>query len=350
MPVPGCENKAEEEGLVCRPLVTVGIINYNCIKYLKNCVDSYLGQSYGNIEIILVDDCSTDGSVEVLKELEQNNENLRCICHDINSGGPSAAIQELIEQAQGKYFQWIASDDYPDSNAIESFVDNLEKTNNDYVYCNFKIIDESNKVTDYWRYTLPTLEEMVVRIFSNASGIMPMNGLYRMDFFKSKGITWSVYRNNDHSSDTINSLYFAKNGMKYGFINEPLINYRLHQSNCSHNIEARLRTSLMVYDYIIKNFSEETYFPAIDWKSVSYREQLKSYTLASYFYTRITGYMGLKGIPQHLKYSVTQEGLKECVRCFVEEGKLYIRQGLEQKGPYSKELLALEDKYNKLLI
>jgi len=335
---------------LCKPLVTVGIINYNCIKYLENCVDSYLKQSYGKLEIIIVDDCSTDGSVEVLKELERNNENIRCIFHDVNSGGPSAAIREVIEQAKGKYFQWIASDDHAEANAIESFVDNLEKTNNDYVYCNFKIIDESNKVTAYWRYTLPTLEEMVLKIFSNASGIMPMNGLYRLDFFKSTGITWSVYRNNDHSSDTINSLYFVKNGMKYGFINEALINYRLHQSNCSHNIEARLNTSLMVYDYIIKNFSEEIYFPAVDWKGAAHREQLKNYTIASYFYSKITGYMSLKGIPAHLKYTVTQAGLKECAQCFIEEGTRYIRLGLEQEGRYKDDLLALEDKYNKLLI
>ena len=332
------------------PLVTVGIINYNCIRFLENCVESYLNQSYGNIEIIIVDDCSTDGSVEKLKELEQDNKNIRCIYHEKNSGGPSQAIQEIIQQARGEYFQWIASDDYADAAAIQKFVEHLEKTNNDYVYCNFKIVDENNTVTSYWNYALPELKDMVRRIFANSSGIIPMNGLYRLEFFSKNGITWSVYRNNDHSSDTINSMNFISKGMKYGRINESLIYYRLHQNNCSHNIEERIRTSLMVYDYIIKNFNEEIYLPAVNWSSSTNREQLKNYEIASCFYQKITGYMRLEGIPGHIQYTITEKKLKECLRVFVDEGMLYIHQGLTQGRALRNELLELEKKYKNFLI
>lgn len=334
---------------MCLPLVTIGIINYNCIKFLQNCVESYLKQSYDNTEIIIVDDCSTDGSIEILKGLEQSNKNIRCIYHNKNSGGPSQAIQEIIEQAEGRYFQWIASDDFVDGNTIQRFVDHLEKTNNDYVYCNFKIINENNEVTSYWNYTLPTLNDMVRRIFANASGIIPMNGLYRLDFFRRNDITWSIYRNNDYSCDTINSLDFIRKGMKYGFINESLIYYRLHENNCSHNIEERIKSSLVVYDYIIKNFDEEIYFPAIEWNSSKNREQLKNYTIASYFYKKINDHMSLEGIPRHLKYTITKEKLKECLLVFMDEGMLYIRQGLEQGDTLRNELVELEKRYKNLL-
>lgn len=334
---------------MCLPLVTVGIINYNCIKFLQNCVESYLKQSYGNTEIIIVDDCSTDGSIEILKGLELCNEKIKCIYHEKNSGGPSKAIQEIIQQADGKYFQWIASDDYVDDNTIQRFVEYLEKTNNDYVYCNFKIINENNEVTSYWNYTFPTLNDMVRRIFANASGIIPMNGLYRLDFFRRNGITWSIYRNNDYSCDTINSLDFIRKGMKYGFINESLINYRLHQDNCSHNIKERIKSSLAVYDYIIKNFNEEIYYPAIEWNGSDNREQLKYYVIASYFYKKITEYMKLEGIPHHLKYTITKEKLKEGVHVFIDEGMLYIQKGLEQGDTLRNELVELEKRYKNLL-
>ncbi|QNU66875.1 glycosyltransferase family 2 protein [Ruminiclostridium herbifermentans] len=332
------------------PLVTIGIINYNCLKYLEKCVDSYLNQSYQNIEIIIVDDCSTDGSVDKIKELEHCHKNISCIYHEKNSGGPSQAIQEVIKQARGKYFQWIASDDYVNEDAIKKFVDYLEKTNKDYVYCKFNIIDENNTVRSRWNYSLPTLNEMVYRIFTNCSGVIPMNGLYRLEFFRKKDITWSVYRNNEYSCDTINSLNFIKNGMDYGIIKESLIYYRLHQNNYSHNIEHRIKTSFIVYDYIIKNFNEEIYFPAIDWKNSENREQLKNYIIASYFYKKITDFLKLETLPKHIKYSITKEKLAECVSAAIEEGRVYICQGLTQGDTLRKELVELEKSYNNLLL
>lgn len=333
---------------MCIPLVTVGIINFNSIKFLGKCIEAYLNQTYKHIEIIIVDDCSTDGSVEILKELEKCNKNIRCIFHDENSGGPSLGIQEVIEQAHGEYFQWIASDDYVEDNEIQRFVDYLEETNNDYVYCNFKIVDENNSVHTYWNYTIPTLNDMVTRIFKNSSGVIPMNGLYRLEFFHKNCITWSVYRNNEYSSDTINSLYFIKNGMKYGMINESLINYRIHQNNYSHKIEERIKTALLVSDYIIKNFNEEVYFPSIEWNKAINRKQLKSYQIAMFFYKKIIDYLNFAGIPNHIKFTINNERLRECIRGYIDEGRLYIQEGLTHGDTYKKELLELQDKYNRL--
>lgn len=331
-----------------KPLVTIGIINYNCMKFLGKCIESYLNQSYKEIEIIIVDDCSTDGSTEILKEAEQNNENVRCIYHEKNSGGPSQGIQEIMIEAQGEYFQWIASDDYVENNSIHKFVDYLEETNQDYVYCNFNIVDENNTVKTHWNYTVPTLDEMIRKIFMNCSGVIPMNGLYRANFFRKNGIAWSVYRNNDYSSDTINSLQLIKNGMKYGMINESLINYRVHHDNYSHDIEVRIKTSITVYDYIIKNFNEAVYFPDIEWNRSTNREQLKNYTIASFFYNRMTGYMRFEGIPHYIKHTVTKEKIWECTEVFFEEGMRYIQVGLTQGDGLIKELIELEKKYKTI--
>ena len=337
-----------EENNLCAPLVTIGIINFNGISFIGDCVNSYLMQSYNNLEIIIVDDCSTDGSVEVLKELEQKNENVRCIYHKKNSGGPSQGIQEIIKEARGKYFQWIASDDFVDLNAIQKFVDYLEKTNKDYVYCNFNIINETNTVTAHWNYSLPSLNEMVYRIFSNCSGVIPMNGLYRSEFFKKNNITWNVYRNNDHSCDAINSLYFINNNMNYGMINESLIYYRVHQNNCSHNIEARIKTSLTVYDYIIKHFSEEVYMPYIEWNRCANREQQKNYEIALFYYKRIMSYFRLENIPKHIKFAFSKEKLAVYLKVFIEEGMQYIQEGLKQGDFLRNELIELKKKYENL--
>jgi glycosyltransferase involved in cell wall biosynthesis len=331
-----------------QPLVTIGIVNYNCVKYLETCVETYLNQSYTNMEIILIDDCSTDGSVEILKELEKNNKNIRCIYHEKNSGGPSQGIREIICQAQGRYFQWIASDDYAEVNAIQNLTDYLEKTGNDYAYCNFNIVNENNTVTTRWFYTVPKLNEMACKIFTNCSGVIPMNGLYRLEFFHKNNITWSNYENNEYSGDTINSLYLIENGMKYGLLNECLINYRVHNDNCSHNIEKRIRTSLTVYEYIIKHFNETVYFPNVEWNGHTDREQLKNYTIASFYYSRMMDYLKLEGLPHHIKHSITKEKVLECISTFIEKGLEYIHEGLSQGDTLKEKLIGLEDQYKKI--
>jgi glycosyltransferase involved in cell wall biosynthesis len=330
------------------PLVTIGIVNYNCLKFLDGCIESYLKQTYKNIELILIDDCSTDGSAETLKQAAKNIENARCILHEKNSGGPSQGIQEVIREAGGKYLQWIASDDFIEGGAIPKFVDYLEETNKDYVYSNFNIVDENNAVKSHWNYTLPTLNEMVYRIFTNCSGVIPMNGLYRAEFFRRNDITWSVYRDNDYSSDTINSLYFIKNGMKYGMINDSLINYRVHDNNYSHNIEKRIQTSITVYDYIIKNFNEAVYFPGIRWDLSSCREQLKCYEIASFLYKKIMGFVQGAGIPGYIRHTADREMIRQCLRVFIEEGTQYIRKGMAQGDNMINELVELEKKYKSI--
>lgn len=327
------------------PLVTIGIINYNCKMYLENCLMSYFNQSYKNLEIILIDDASTDGSVEILKAAEHAYKNIRCIYHEKNSGGPSQAIQEIIKEAQGEYFQWIASDDYVEKHTIQKFVDYLEETSDDYVYCNFSIVNENNSIIGHWNYSVPTLNEMACRIFKNCSGVLPMNGLYRTRFFHENNLTWCIYKDNDHSSDTINSLHFIKNGMKYGMIQECLINYRVHHDNCSHNIVERVKTSLSVYDYIINNFDASVYMPEIEWTKHTDRAQLKNYALASFFYDTLLRYMNLQGIPQHLKYSISKETLLECMEPYRKEGMKYLHEGLSQGDSFKNELKTLEDKY-----
>ncbi len=332
-----------------QPLVTVGIINYNCKKYLETCVESYLKQSYRNIEIIIVDDCSADGSIGDLKELEKNYENIRCIYHEKNCGGPSQGIQEIIREAKGRYFQWIASDDFVQTDAIQELTEYLERTGYDYAYCNFNIVNENNSVTAHWNYTVPALDEMVYKIFTICSGVIPMNGLYRLDFFHKNNLTWSNYENNEYSGDTINSLYFIENGMKYGLLNKCLINYRVHQDNCSHDIEKRIRTSLSVYEYIIKHFSEAVYFPKVEWDGQANREQLKNYSIALFYYNRMMSYLKLEGLPHHIKYAITKEKVRECISSYIEKGLEYIHAGLTQGDNFRNELIELEEKYKLIL-
>ena len=91
------------------PLISVIIPAFNCKRYISECVGSVLGQTYRNIEVIIVDDGSTDGTLEVLSSL--NTDNRLKIIHQTN-GGTGSARNSGLAMAQGEYLAFLDADDY----------------------------------------------------------------------------------------------------------------------------------------------------------------------------------------------------------------------------------------------
>lgn len=94
------------------PLVSIGVASYNNSKYILETLDSIVNQTYENIEIIINEDCSTDNSLEVIKEwLSYNSDsNVQLIVNEKNKG-LCASLNNIIQKSQGKYISIIASDD-----------------------------------------------------------------------------------------------------------------------------------------------------------------------------------------------------------------------------------------------
>lgn len=111
--------------------VTVVIPVYNTKKYLEKCVDSITGQTFQNIEILLIDDGSTDGSAELCDELGEKDDRIRVI-HKQN-GGAATARNLGMDIAQGKYIMFIDSDDWLDSDAVETLVEHADENNVDVI-------------------------------------------------------------------------------------------------------------------------------------------------------------------------------------------------------------------------
>lgn len=103
------------------PWVTIIIPVYNTEKYLKKCLDSVVNQTYKNIEIIIINDASTDCSFSILREYEKNYKNIRLI-HTIKNEGLSEARNRGLEQAQGEYIYFLDSDDWIRKDTIEKLV------------------------------------------------------------------------------------------------------------------------------------------------------------------------------------------------------------------------------------
>lgn len=107
------------------PLISVVIPVYNVAEYLPRCLDSVLASTYDNLDIILVDDGSTDISGQICDRYAAQDSRIRVI-HQPN-GGISAARNTGIENARGQYITFIDSDDYIDEDMIEYLYDLLTK-------------------------------------------------------------------------------------------------------------------------------------------------------------------------------------------------------------------------------
>lgn len=124
--------------------VSIIVPVYNVEKYLKRCVDSLVGQSYPNLEILLVDDGSKDDSLSICKEYELKDSRIR-VFHKENEG-LGLTRNYGIERATGEYITFVDSDDYLTSDAVEAMLRKATATDADVVIANMFYKDEEMKV------------------------------------------------------------------------------------------------------------------------------------------------------------------------------------------------------------
>lgn len=113
--------------------ISVIIPVYNSSKYLESCIESIRNQTYANIEVLLVDDGSSDGSERICDEYAKLDERIKCI-HQKNAG-TSAARNTGIKHATGDYIMFMDNDDYwKETTGIETIVNQLNESNADALF------------------------------------------------------------------------------------------------------------------------------------------------------------------------------------------------------------------------
>lgn len=121
---------------------------YNVEKFVEKTINCLINQTYKNIEIIVVEDCSTDGTYNLLKELvakhNQYSEKIKLFRNEKNSG-LACTRNRGMERATGEYIGFIDSDDFVDKNYFEVLVDSLEKVNADIAICDIVLADEKGE-------------------------------------------------------------------------------------------------------------------------------------------------------------------------------------------------------------
>ena len=143
--------------------VTIGIPVYNAEKYIERCLKSVLEQTFDDFEVLVVDDCGTDNSISMIKQIANNHINgnkLRIVSHAKNVG-VAEARNTIIKEASGKYLYFMDSDDRISNDAIYLLFKKAESTNAEtvwgsYVNVEFDTEKEIHSVNGLGRY--PDLE------------------------------------------------------------------------------------------------------------------------------------------------------------------------------------------------
>ena len=123
--------------------VTIGIPVYNVEKYIRSTLESALAQTFSSIEILICDDCATDGSVDIIRSYQQTHprgRDIRILHHSRNMGvGPSR--NRLIQEARGHYLFFMDADDLIETDTIETLMTAMEEQQADVVYGSYDKID-----------------------------------------------------------------------------------------------------------------------------------------------------------------------------------------------------------------
>lgn len=155
--------------------VSVVIPVYNVEKYLPDCLDTVLGQSYKNIEVLVVDDGATDNSGIICDQYAQQDNRIR-VFHKKN-GGLSDARNYALDYITGDYIAFIDSDDYVNEQYIEVLLNNALANGADISICNYKTVEEGAPApVDYVR-------DNTIRLYNKEESMnQVLHGEYIMQF------------------------------------------------------------------------------------------------------------------------------------------------------------------------
>jgi glycosyltransferase involved in cell wall biosynthesis len=174
------------------PLVSIIVPVYNSEETLARCINSILDQQYRNIEVILVNDGSTDNSLNICREFAETDS--RIIVIDKENTGVSDTRNRGIAQATGKYLHFVDSDDWIAENAVKVLVDRMQETGCDLVISGFyRVINgKKSEKSHITGNRVMSKKEFITHMMKAPAnfyyGVM-WNKLYRTDIIRTHGIT-----------------------------------------------------------------------------------------------------------------------------------------------------------------
>ena len=232
-------------------LISVIMAAYNAEKTIEQAIDSVLNQTYPNFELLVVNDCSNDRTVELVEDMEARDSRVRLISNVKNSG-VSYTRKHGLEEAKGAWIAILDSDDAWTPEKLEKQIALQKKSNADLLFTGSAFMDSDGQPIDWY---LHAPEEVTYRqllkqnVLSNSSALVRKE-LYAKHYAIGDGM---------HEDFAI-WLSILKEGKKAYGVDEPLLIYRIAKSSKSGNKVKAAKMNWNTYRYIGLNPIEAAYY------------------------------------------------------------------------------------------
>lgn len=218
-----------------KPIVSIIICVYNGEKYMERCLNSVLKQTYEAIEILIINDGSTDRTIEICSKIADKRLN---IVNKEKNEGLSAARNTGLSVAQGKYVTFVDSDDYIEPDFIEELCNSIEESDSDMAVCAYYREKASGKmcVISYGDDRTVEYEAAMGAIFEdNSWGGYTWNKLFRMDIIRE--IAWEFLPELRKGEDMVALCQYMKVCKSVSYISKPLYCYMYNESSICRNVK-----------------------------------------------------------------------------------------------------------------
>lgn len=242
--------------------ISIIIPVYNIEKYLSECLESILNQTFKDFEVICVNDGSTDSSLEILKSFAQKDSRFKIFSQ--KNQGAAIARNTGIKQAKGEYLQFLDSDDYFEPNMLEELYCYAEKYDSDLVVCSSRKVDDFGNITESRNPNSPinldltplnkvfNRKDIGENIFSILTPV-PWNKLYKRDLILKNGIEFPNLKICEDVAFVHCAVACAE---KIVVFDKELINYRFNRENSMATYRSKYTIDVVKSCLNLKHFLE----------------------------------------------------------------------------------------------
>ena len=251
---------------------------YNVEKYLRDCIESIINQTYTEIEIILVNDGSTDSSLEICKEYAEKNDKIKIV--NKKNGGLSDARNAGLRHATGKYIMFVDSDDYLALNSCEILYNAIKDTDFEFITANFAFTNNDGTpwkkpmFNDKFQNIPLDIEDYKESFYLVNSTVW--NKIFKKEFIDKNNLSFEVGLLAEDAVFT--TLAFLKTKKTY-YIKDVVYYYRQREtkkgsaaisSNCTVDYFTRVNLAYKIVYENFKKYNEMNFYRYYYAKSTSY--------------------------------------------------------------------------------
>ncbi len=245
------------------PKISVIVPVYNVEQYLPKCLDSIINQTFKDIEIICVDDCSTDDSLNILKKFQNKDNRINILRHKINKG-LSAARNTAIKTANGEFIYFIDSDDWIDLDYLETMFNTIRSVSSDVVVNAAILAEYPNSAEKYFKNRYDYLVK--------SSDFISTVDFFNPEICTIKSVWCCLYKKEIIDKHNLKFLegyihedvYFQHEYMNYAskiyIINKSNYHYRQRANSIMHNKDQLTQNRIRIYDAVYDLYKKNGWF------------------------------------------------------------------------------------------